>query len=136
MRKTIRVIQIIPGDFAAINQIHMDAGDYRAFYPLLDCSTFDVARSLGSDWFPPHWDAEKREAAKNIPIDIYCDDEGLWKPAPLFGTMLPTGQALAGNLVLASSNDEGETIGLPDWFSVELVTAMVTFGTLGERVQS
>jgi len=122
MTKTISVIQIIPS-LGVIARRDMPAGDYRAFYPLLNCEAFDIARTIGSDW-------TTREEHARAPIDVYCDDEGLMHDGPLYGTKLPSGQVLAGNLVICSSDDEGETIGVPDWLNVALVMARVQFGIM------
>jgi len=133
MSEFIRVIIIDPFR-ETVTEAQLEAGDYRAIYPLIDCDTFDIARTMGEDWIPAHysmhWDIKAVEAMRRASIDVYCDDEGLFKLAPLYATMLPTGQPLAGKLMLASSNDEGETVGLPDFMTVEVVARAISFGTM------
>jgi hypothetical protein len=126
----MRVIIIDPKARTVLER-DMTPGDYRAFYPLLDCDTFDIARSQGFEWMTPLLLSVAPMANQDAAIDIYCDDEGLFKERPLYATRLPTGQTLAGKLVLCSSNDDGETIAAPDWLTVDIVREAVQFGTMG-----
>lgn len=129
--KTIRAILIDP-KAQTVEAVDMPAGDYKAFYPLLQCDTFDVARSEGFEWMSPLVFSTASEDDQNAAIDIYCDDEGLFAERPLYATRLPSGNVLAGRLVICSSDDEGNTTAAPKWLTPQLVRSMVDFGTLGE----
>lgn len=104
--------------------------DFREFCRLIGCDTFDVARTSGKSW-------TGRSDLASVPIDVYCDDEGLLKGEDgrsLPAILLPTGQALAGTIVLVSSDDEGETQSLPLWLTLELAIARTKTGNLRKKV--
>jgi hypothetical protein len=48
-------------------------------------------------------------------IDGYVDDEGLFREDQSFFE-LPNGQVIAGRMLVLASDDEGETVGLPEEF--------------------
>ena len=76
---------------------------YKDYYPLLECDTFDIQ----SRRFKDKW------------LDIYCDDEGLFKEInrPSILTFNKNGQLveqIVGNVFIVSHDDEGNTISLTD----------------------
>ena len=76
--------------------------DFRGFYPLLDCGTFDIVnRRVGGKRF-----------------DVYCDDEGILKTGNPVSAIIKDEDGLKpmlfGNLVFTRTNRDGETIGISD----------------------
>ena len=80
-----------------------EINSYKDYYPLLECDTFDIQ----SRRFKDKW------------LDIYCDDEGLFKEInrPSILTFNKNGQLveqIVGNVFIVSHDDEGNTISLTD----------------------
>ena len=80
-----------------------DIDSYKDYYPLLECDTFDIQ----SRRFKDKW------------LDIYCDDEGLFKEInrPSILTFNKNGhlvEQIVGNVFIVSHDDEGNTISLTD----------------------
>ena len=80
-----------------------EINSYKDYYPLLECDTFDIQ----SRRFKDKW------------LDIYCDDEGLFKEInrPSILTFNKNGQLveqIVGNVFIVNHDDEGNTISLTD----------------------
>ena len=80
-----------------------EINSYKDYYPLLECDTFDIQ----SRRFKDKW------------LDIYCDDEGLFKEInrPSILTFNKNGQLveqIVGNVFIVSHDDDGNTISLTD----------------------
>ena len=80
----------------------LEVNSYKDYYPLLECDTFDIqTRNFNGKW-----------------LDIYCDDEGLFKednkPAILTYSDGQLVEQIVGNVFIVNHNDEGETISLTD----------------------
>lgn len=73
------------------------SGTLEEYYRILNCTTFDIAtRRIGTGVY-----------------DIYCDDEGLLQCNPIVSAVSDDRHPmLVGNLFVAKTNDEGETISL------------------------
>ena len=79
---------------------------YKDFYPLLNCDTFDIQR---------------RTFSNSKEYDIYLDDEGLYKEK-LIPAIVTTSastpnkivEVIYGNCFITQTNEEGETISIPD----------------------
>ena len=77
----------------------VECNDIEDYYKYLNCRCFDIAnRKIG-----------------NKRYDIFVDDEGLLIDTPTISAVTPEGfPMLAGNLIFALHNAEGETIGIED----------------------
>lgn len=85
-----------------VKEYELEYNNYKDFYPLLDCSTFTIAtRNFNGEW-----------------LDIYCDDEGLFKannkPSILTFSNGELVEQIVGNAFIVAHNDEGDTISLTD----------------------
>ena len=94
-------------------EYELEYNNYKDFYPLLNCDTFDVqSRKFNGEW-----------------LDIYCDDEGLFKTnnKPSILTFSNGGlvEQIVGNAFIVAHNDEGDTISLTDE-QVQKVMATIT----------
>lgn len=83
-------------------EYELEYNNYKDFYPLLNCDTFDVqSRKFNGEW-----------------LDIYCDDEGLFKannkPSILTFSNGELVEQIVGNAFIVAHNDEGDTISLTD----------------------
>ena len=102
-----------------IKVIDFDYKSYKDFYPLLDCSCFDIQ--------------ERRFGGTNGAFfDIYLDDEGLLsaEPKPVSIVTLHNGQQveqIVGNVFICSHNEEGESISLTDEQIEEILTIQFTY---------
>lgn len=90
-----------------------EINSYKDYYPLLECDTFDIQSRM----------------FKGKRLDIYCDDEGLFKEInrPSILTFNKNGQLveqIVGNVFIVSHDDEGNTISLTDE-EVEVVLSTV-----------
>lgn len=97
MSKIIGVVIDVINTHKAMIQTVDKANGIQDYYDLLNCSLFDIAcRKIGENYY-----------------DIYCDDEGLLKCNPIVSAVSSDGEPmLVGNLFVAKTNDEGETISL------------------------
>ena len=91
----------------------LEYNSYNEFYPLLNCDTFDVqSRKFNGEW-----------------LDIYCDDEGLFKannkPSILTFSNGELVEQIVGNAFIVAHNDDGDTISLTDE-QVQKVMATIT----------
>lgn len=91
----------------------LEYNSYKDFYPLLNCDTFDVqSRKFNGEW-----------------LDIYCDDEGLFKannkPSILTFSNGELVEQIVGNAFIVAHNDDGDTISLTDE-QVQKVMATIT----------
>ena len=96
-----------------IKEYELEYNNYKDFYPLLNCDTFDVqSRKFNGEW-----------------LDIYCDDEGLFKannkPSILTFSNGELVEQIVGNAFIVAHNDEGDTISLTDE-QVQKVMATIT----------
>jgi hypothetical protein len=94
-------------------EYELEYNNYKDFYPLLNCDTFDVqSRKFNGEW-----------------LDIYCDDEGLFKannkPSILTFSNGELVEQIVGNAFIVAHNDEGDTISLTDE-QVQKVMATIT----------
>lgn len=94
-------------------EYELEYNNYKDFYPLLNCDTFDVqSRNFNGEW-----------------LDIYCDDEGLFKannkPSILTFSNGELVEQIVGNAFIVAHNDEGDTISLTDE-QVQKVMATIT----------
>lgn len=94
-------------------EYELEYNNYKDFYPLLNCDTFDVqTRNFNGEW-----------------LDIYCDDEGLFKannkPSILTFSNGELVEQIVGNAFIVAHNDEGDTISLTDE-QVQKVMATIT----------
>lgn len=97
--KKIKGVLVSNGE---VKEYELEYNNYKDFYPLLDCSTFTVAtRSFNDEW-----------------LDIYCDDEGLFKannkPSILTFSNGELVEQIVGNAFIVAHDDEGDTISLTD----------------------
>ncbi len=102
MSKEIRVIKYDPKSNTATEET---VGNYRYYYALLECRTFDIVSTKD--------------------YDIYVDDEGMMRTGNL--VTLPKGSPspLAGILVFTGKADsEGYTLTLPAEFTTEYIETM------------
>lgn len=80
----------------------LELNSYKDFYPLLECDTFEIVTRC----FNGHW------------LDIYCDDEGLFKHNEV--SIITTNskgkivERIVGNAFIVSHDNNGETISLTD----------------------
>lgn len=86
----------------SLNYNDEDKNYLDAYYKVLNCDTFDIARrKIGNNYY-----------------DIFCDDEGLFKETRKPSAITFSGdeivEVLVGNLFICSCNEDGETIGLND----------------------
>ena len=102
-KKTMKVLVFKPGQKSEIVELPIDH-DYTDIKKLLEIdSPIDCAtRKIGDKYF-----------------DIWCDDEGLLKDnlrASAFNDLSKDylKEVICGNIVIANSNEEGETVGLTD----------------------
>ena len=96
-----------------IKEYELEYNNYKDFYPLLNCDTFDVqSRKFNGEW-----------------LDIYCDDEGLFKannkPSILTFSNGELVEQIVGNAFIVAHNDEGDTISLTDE-QIQKVIATIT----------
>ena len=94
-------------------EYELEYNNYKDFYPLLNCNTFDVqSRKFNGEW-----------------LDIYCDDEGLFKtnnkPSILTFSNGELVEQIVGNAFIVAHNDEGDTISLTDE-QIQKVMATIT----------
>ena len=94
-------------------EYELEYNSYKDFYPLLNCDTFDVqSRKFNGEW-----------------LDIYCDDEGLFKsnnkPSILTFSNGELVEQIVGNAFIVALNDDGDTISLTDE-QVQKVMATIT----------
>lgn len=90
---------------------------YKDFYPLLNCDTFDIQRRIFSN---------------GKEYDIYLDDLGLYKEE-LIPSIITTSactpnkivEVIYGNVFITQTNEEGETISIPDNEIEELLAKQI-----------
>lgn len=97
-----------------IKEFEFEYNNYKDFYPLLNCSTFDIqTREFNGEW-----------------LDIYCDDEGLLKTNPKPSILTFSNgelvEQIVGNVFIVSHDDEGETISLTDEQIKKVLDTQVT----------
>jgi len=126
----LRVILIAPDKRMVVECFIDRHNTLKEMYRLIECQTVDVVRTVGSDWGA----ANDGQAAVNV--DLWVDDEGLMvtptEDAPVHLVYLPGAPTpLAGRVMMAGSNDAGETISLPDWITTEYVQSVIVGRTHG-----
>ena len=87
------------------------SGNYRDIYKIIDCDIFTIAS--------PNTVCDRR-------LDVFIDDEGLFKEDQAFFMIAGYPQPLAGRGLLLESDDQGETIGTTE--SIESAKKNITFG--------
>lgn len=97
-----------------IKEFELEYNNYKDFYPLLNCSTFDIqTRQFNGEW-----------------LDIYCDDEGLLKANPKPSVLTFSDgelvEQIVGNVFIISHNDEGEIISLTEEQIKKVLDTQVT----------
>lgn len=105
MSTIIKGVLVTPNQEGTKPRVHeLEVNSYKDYYPLLECDTFDIqTRKFGDHW-----------------LDIYCDDEGLYKEGNKPAIVTSNGktkevvEVIVGNVFIVSHNDEGETISLTD----------------------
>lgn len=101
--KKIKGILITPNQEGTKPRVYeLEYNTYKDFYPLLECDTFEIpSRKFNGKW-----------------LDIYCDEEGLFKGKNPSVVTLDNGQqvveVILGNVFIVSHNEEGDTISLTD----------------------
>ena len=100
---TIKGVLITPNkEGTKPREYTLELNSYKDFYPLLECDTFEIVTRC----FNGHW------------LDIYCDDEGLFKNNEV--SVITTNskgkivEQVVGNAFVVSHDDDGETISLTD----------------------
>lgn len=91
--------------------------DYKDYYPLLECETFDIQR---------------RTFSNGKEYDIYLDDLGLYKEE-LIPAIITTSactpnkivEVIYGNVFITQTNEDGETISIPDNEIEELLATQI-----------
>lgn len=118
MNQVIKGVLITPNKKGSKpRKYEFETDSYKDYYKLLDCRTFDIqTRKFGKYW-----------------LDIYCDDEGLFKEEnkPSIVT-LDNGEiveVIVGSVFITGHNEDGETISLTDEEIEEVLStvSMVTF---------
>lgn len=109
--KKIRGVLVNNGE---AKEYELEYNNYKDFYPLLDCSTFTVAtRNFNGEW-----------------LDIYCDDEGLFKannkPSILTFSNGELVEQIVGNAFIVAHDDEGNTISLTDEQAQKVMETITT----------
>lgn len=97
--KKIKGVLVSNGE---VKEYELEYNSYKDYYKVLNCDTFDIqTRKFGDEW-----------------LDIYCDDEGLFKennkPSVLTFANGELVEQIVGNVFIVSHDDEGETISLTD----------------------
>ena len=89
---------LIDAENRTANVVEID-GSLESYYKLIKCDTFDIAtRRIGKRYYC-----------------IYCDDVGLLKCDPIVSALDSKRHPMrVGNLIITSSNGDGETISLTD----------------------
>ena len=108
--KKIKGVLVANGE---IKEFELEYNNYKDFYPILDCDTFDIqTRKFNGEW-----------------LDIYCDDEGLLKtgnkPSILTFSNGELVEQIVGNVFIVNHDDEGETISLTDEQIKKVMDTMV-----------
>lgn len=101
--KKIKGILITPNDKNTKPRVYeLEVNSYKDYYPLLKCDTFDIQSRIFNGKY----------------LDIYCDDEGLFKENNEIAIVTTREdtivEKIVGNVFIVSHNDEGETISLTD----------------------
>jgi len=99
----IKGILVTPNEKGTKPRVYeLEVNSYKDYYPLLECSTFDIQTRKFKDKY----------------LDIYCDDEGLFKQGNRTSIITKSNgkivEQIVGNVFICSHNDEGETISLTD----------------------
>lgn len=101
--KKIKGILITPNNKNTKPRVYeLEVNSYKDYYPLLNCDTFDIQpRKFNGKW-----------------LDIYCDDEGLFKENNQVAIVTTSGdrivEQIVGNVFITSHNDNGDTISLTE----------------------
>lgn len=91
--------------------------DYKDYYPLLNCDTFDIQR---------------RTFSNGKEYDIFLDDEGLFKEEKIPAIITTSArtpnkivEVIYGNVFITQANEDGETISIPDNEIEELLSKQI-----------
>ena len=123
MKKLVGVL-ITPNQKRTQPRVHtMEYETYEDFYPLLECETFDIAERKFKDEY----------------LDIYCDDEGLFKEGNKAAIGIVDNGVMNGQIVgtafIVNHNKKGETISLTEEQIKKVMDCRVVFQskTTGDR---
>lgn len=124
MNKKIKGVLVTPNQEGSKPRMYeLDYESYKSFYPLLECDTFDIQTRKFKDKY----------------LDIYCDDEGLFKQGNKtsiltfdknFDSLV---EQIVGNVFVVKHDDEGDTISLTDE-EIDMVLECVVDNMLVVRV--
>lgn len=85
----------------------------KAYYEALDCDLFTItSRKIKGKYY-----------------DIYCDDEGLFKPNPIPAIIMTDNKELdliVGNCFICTANEEGETVSISEEEINEILSTVKT----------
>ncbi len=127
--KKIKGILITPNQKDTRPRVYeLEVNSYEDYYPLLKCDTFDIqTRSFNGKY-----------------LDIYCDDEGLFKEDNqiAIATMNKDKivEQIVGNVFIVNHNSEGDTISLTEdeiksvLSTVRILMTVEADGTIKQRI--
>lgn len=106
----------------------LEVNSYKDYYPLLECDTFDVqSRNFNGKY-----------------LDIYCDDEGLFKEDNQIAIVTMSEdkivEQIVGNVFITNHNSEGKTISLTEdeiksvLSTIRILMTVEADGTLKQQV--
>lgn len=121
--KKIKGVLITPKN-NSIKVYELEEKSFEDYYPLLECETFDIqTRKFNGEY-----------------LDIYCDDEGLFKegnkPSIITFDNGKIVEQIVGNVFIVGHNNEGQTISLTDeqiYSVLSNVRKVTTMSPSGEK---
>ena len=127
--KKIKGILITPNQKDTKPRVYeLEVNSYKDYYPLLECDTFDIqSRNFNGKY-----------------LDIYCDDEGLFKEDNQIAIVTMSEdkivEQIVGNVFITSHNSKGDTISLTEdeiklvLSTIRILATVEADGTLKQQI--
>ena len=118
--KKIKGILITPNQKETKPRVYeLEVNSYKDYYPLLKCDTFDIqTRNFNGKY-----------------LDIYCDDEGLFKENNQVAIVTMDGkriiEQIVGNVFITNHNEDGDTISLTEDEIASVLSTIRILATVG-----
>lgn len=122
--KKIKGILITPNQKGTMPRVYeLEYNSYKDFYPILECDMFDIQTRKFNDTY----------------LDIYCDDEGLYKEDNKISIVTQDNgsivETIVGNVFICNHNNQGDSISLTEEEIKEVMSTIRVYLTLSNKTE-